>query len=76
MFEPFTGDISDKVEGAIVEAIEEWLPHVSLDDMKINQKPTSPNQVDVELKFSLSYDPSNTEEIVLYNLKIVIYRGF
>jgi len=68
LFEPFDGSISDKVEGAIVEAIEEWLPHVSLDDMKINQKPTSPNQVDVELKFSLSYDPSNTEEIVLYNL--------
>ena len=36
LFEPFTNDISDKVEGAIVEAIEEWLPHVTLDDMKIN----------------------------------------
>ena len=40
----------------------------NIKNLLLTAKGERPNKVDVELKFSLSYDPSNTEEIVLYNL--------
>ena len=59
LFEPMTDMLTNDISDVIREAVNEWLPYVILQEVKVDLSPDNidRNEYHVSLKFSLQYEP-------------------
>jgi phage baseplate assembly protein W len=68
VFEPIiNGDIETKIETSIINAVETWLPYLSIDEIiiDINDQDIDRNTVNIELQFSLVSNSNITDTVSL-----------
>lgn len=70
LFEPMTSNLDSIIEDSITEAINTWMPYVTIESIVYDTDNTlkDRNRIDLELKYSLKY--SNSQ--ILEQLNIVI----
>ena len=61
LFEPMTEDLSDRIKVEIKDALDTWLPYITVQDIKIAF--TGLNHVDVSIIFGLSFNPTAMEQV-------------
>ena len=57
LFEPLSNDLISDVETNIAEAMAEWLPHVLVNKLNVEQDKVEINQLNIDLEFSLNINP-------------------
>ena len=59
LFEPMTDMLTNDISDVIREAVNEWLPYVIMQEIKVDLSPENVdrNEYHVSLKFSLQYEP-------------------
>ena len=65
LFEPMSDQLITSVEERISEAMVEWFPHVTVNKLNVEQDESEPNQLNIELEFSLSMNPEVHDAISL-----------
>ncbi len=70
LFEQNSDNLDDFIEDTIMEAIDTWMPYVTIESIVYDRNDTlkDRNRIDLELKYSLKYSNSQTLE----QLNIVI----
>ena len=58
LFEQHTDDLERRVEEAVIDSVSTWLPYVKVYTINIIQKDNTPNTMNVDIKFSLNYEPN------------------
>lgn len=63
LFEPIDGEFEDKIESTINDALEKWLPYVSIDEINIEATDTlkDNNRINVSLRFKVGNDTNLNE---------------
>ena len=63
LFEPMTDLLTDDIKDVITDAVNEWLPYVTLQEVLVDLSSDNVdrNEYHVSLKFSLEYDPERFE---------------
>tara|TARA_Y100001938_G_C8049434_1_gene410854 strand:- start:984 stop:1409 length:426 start_codon:yes stop_codon:yes gene_type:complete len=67
LFEPFDDNIGDRIEEAIHEALERWLPYVEAQNIVTMVDETNPNNVIVSLEFRVTIDDPDAIENITFN---------
>ncbi len=57
LFEPMSNDLISDVETNIAESMAEWLPHVLVNKLNVEQDKVEINQLNIDLEFSLNINP-------------------
>ena len=70
LFEPVQEDFDELVEEAVREALDTWLPYITIEDIKINFEEGNQVRANVDVTFTMAYDPSN------YNTVSISYQQF
>jgi phage baseplate assembly protein W len=65
LFEPMSGNLLDKVEETISDAISEWLPYIFVSKLEVEPDENEVNQLNIIIQFSLIQDPTIGETITL-----------
>lgn len=68
LFEPIiSGDIETKIENSIIDAVETWLPYLSIDEIiiDINDEDIDRHNIGLELMFSLVSNPNISDTVSL-----------
>ena len=65
LFEPMSDQLITSVELRISEAMVEWLPHVTVNELIVEQDESEPNQLNIKLEFSLSMNPEIHDAVSL-----------
>ena len=65
LFEQHTDDLERRVEETILNSVSTWLPYVKVTKINITQKDNTPNTINVDIKFSLNYEPDRFNTITL-----------
>ena len=65
LFEPMSDQLITSVEERISEAMVEWLPHVTVNELIVEQDESEPNQLNIKLEFSLSMNPEIHDAVTL-----------
>ena len=65
LFEQHTDDLEARVDEAILDSISTWLSYVKVSKINIIQKQETPNTINVDIKFSLNYDPERFNTVTL-----------
>lgn len=68
LFEPMiTGDTDSKIESTILDAVEKWLPYISIDEIIVDfdNLNIDNHNVEVEIKFSLVSNENITDTITV-----------
>ena len=68
LFEPnVSGDIDNKVESSIIEAVEKWMPYIEVNQIIIDSdnEMIDNNKIGVELRFYLKSNPNLSESITI-----------
>ena len=63
LFENITDNLNEKIEQTITEAIEEWLPYVQINNIFVVHNELVPNEVQVQLEFSITIEPDQLDTI-------------
>lgn len=61
LFEPIiSGDVDTKIENSIIDAVNTWLPYLTIDEIivDINDEDIDRNTINLEIKFSLASNPN------------------
>ena len=58
LFEPMSDQLISAVEENISAAMEEWLPHVSVNKLEVEPDEIEINQLNILLEFSLAMNPT------------------
>ena len=66
LFEPMTDDLINDVETNISEAMAEWLPHVTINKLNVEQDEIEVNQLNIDFEFSLDINPQ-VHDTVTFN---------
>ena len=66
LFEPLTDDLINDVEVNISEAMAEWLPHVTINKLNVEQDEVEVNQLNIDLEFSLDINPQ-VHDVITFN---------
>ena len=56
VFDPDAGDIDSRIEEAIRASISEWMPYVTVKQVKTEADERNPNQLNVRIDFTLDVD--------------------
>ena len=72
LFEPMSDTLLDDVKSTIEEAIAQWLPHVLISNLNVGRAEEDPNQLIIEIEFSLTIQP-NVHDSVSLNFDIGSY---
>ena len=67
IFEPIDGTIGDKIESAIREALAEWLPYITAENVTTLTDESNPNQIIVNLEFRVQTDDPDSIENITFN---------
>jgi phage baseplate assembly protein W len=65
LFEPMSDQLISTVEENISAAMEEWLPHVSVNKLEVEPDEIEIHQLNILLEFSLAMNPTVYEAITL-----------
>ena len=65
LFEPMGDELITSVEEKISEAMADWLPHVLVNKLVVEPDEVEVNQMNIELEFSLTMNPTVYEAITL-----------
>ena len=65
LFEPMTDMLTNDISDVIREAVNEWLPYVIMQEIKVDLSPDNldRNEYHVSLKFSLQYEPDRFDTL-------------
>ena len=66
LFEPLSDDLINDVETNISEAMAEWLPHVTINKLNVEQDEIEVNQLNIDFEFSLDINPQ-VHDTVTFN---------
>jgi phage baseplate assembly protein W len=61
LFEPIiSGDVDTKIENSIIDAVNTWLPYLTIDEIivDINDEDIDRNTINLEIRFSLASNPN------------------
>tara|TARA_E500000331_G_C17019817_1_gene610233 strand:- start:262 stop:687 length:426 start_codon:yes stop_codon:yes gene_type:complete len=67
LFEPITDDIGNSIETAINEAVTQWLPYISIQNVFVNLPEDNPNSIVVQVEFTVDLDDPNSVEVLTFN---------
>ena len=67
IFEPIDGSIGEKIDIAIREALEIWLPYVTAENIVTVQDKSNPNLVTVSIEFRVDVDDPDAIETITFN---------
>jgi len=65
LFEPMSENLLDRLEESINEAIAEWLPYISVNNLEIQADENVINQLNIKIEFYLTMNPDIFETITL-----------
>ncbi len=65
LFEPMSDELINRVEEKISESMADWLPHVLVNKLVVEPDEVEVNQMNIELEFSLTMNPTVYEAITL-----------
>ena len=65
LFEQADDNIDNDIRETINEAMSTWLPYIVISSVNISQDETKPNQMKVDIDFSLNYEPDRFNTITL-----------
>ena len=65
LFEQYTEDLTERIKEEIQDAMLTWLPYIDISNVNISQDETKPNQMKVDIDFSLNYEPDRFNTITL-----------
>ena len=65
LFEPMSDTLLDDVKSTIEEAIAQWLPHVLISNLNVGRDEEDPNQLIIEIEFSLTIQPDVHDSVSL-----------
>tara|TARA_Y100001938_G_C8070210_1_gene422615 strand:+ start:479 stop:898 length:420 start_codon:yes stop_codon:yes gene_type:complete len=65
LFEPMSDTLLDDVKSTIEEAIAQWLPHVLISNLNVGRGEEEPNQLIIEIEFSLTIQPDVHDSVSL-----------
>ena len=65
LFEEHTEDLEERVKEAIQGTISTWLPYIVVDSVDIIQDEINPNEMNVDIQFSLVYESDRFDTISL-----------
>tara|TARA_R100000908_G_C3715445_1_gene120362 strand:+ start:276 stop:692 length:417 start_codon:yes stop_codon:yes gene_type:complete len=65
LFEPMSENLLESVRSEIEESISFWLPHVIVSDISVDQDENKPHQLNVNIEFALTIQPTVHEVITL-----------
>jgi len=66
IFEQITEDTFDTVKQTITDAIETWLPYVTIEDIKVFTENENPNTIIVNLEFSVNVNDEQVPEQITF----------
>ena len=66
IFEQITEDTFDTVKQTITDAIETWLPYVTIEDIKVFTENENPNTIIVNLEFSVDVNDERVPEEITF----------
>ena len=65
IFEQLTDDIAIPIEEAILEAVDIWLPYISIGDIEVGFDEQDSNRIIIKLTFSVSIEPNENGKLAL-----------
>tara|TARA_B100001778_G_scaffold203005_1_gene167663 strand:- start:2659 stop:3078 length:420 start_codon:yes stop_codon:yes gene_type:complete len=65
LFEPMSDSLLEDVKSTIEEAIAQWLPHVLVSNLNVERGEENPNQLIIEIEFSLTIQPDVHDSVSL-----------
>jgi hypothetical protein len=65
LFEQEDENLNVDIEETIQEAMSTWLPYINISSVDITQNEKIPNQMKVDIDFSLNYEPDRFNTITL-----------
>ncbi|MBT4207734.1 hypothetical protein HOE22_05260 [Candidatus Woesearchaeota archaeon] len=63
IFEPMDENLNDKLEEAIRESMEQWLPYVNIKKLKVELPDYGRNTVNISIDFGLSFEPGMSAQV-------------
>jgi len=63
IFEQYTPDLEDRIEVAITDAIERWLPYVIVNDIIVRSDERNENAILVQLEYTIQTDKESLQTI-------------
>jgi len=65
LFEPMSDSLLEDVKSTIEEAMAQWLPHVLISNLNVARGEENPNQLIIEIEFSLTIQPDVHDSVSL-----------
>tara|TARA_R100001163_G_scaffold51971_1_gene39337 strand:+ start:55 stop:474 length:420 start_codon:yes stop_codon:yes gene_type:complete len=65
LFEPMSDSLIDDIKATIEEAMATWLPHVLVSKLNVGRGEEEPNQLIIEIEFSLTIQPDVHDSVSL-----------
>ena len=65
LFEPMSDSLLDDIKATIEEAMAIWLPHVLVSKLNVGRGEEEPNQLIIEIEFSLTIQPDVHDSVSL-----------
>ena len=66
LFEPLTEDTSSAIESAVNEAVSQWLPHITIQNVFVSTSDDS-NSISLQVEFTVDLDDPNSVEVLTFN---------
>jgi phage baseplate assembly protein W len=63
LFEPMSNSLLDNIEETITTAISFWMPHVSIEKIDVSEDESNPNQMNIDIRFALTFQPNSYETV-------------
>ncbi len=66
LFEPLNEDTSSAIESAVNEAVSQWLPHITIQNVFVSTSDDS-NSISLQVEFTVDLDDPNSVEVLTFN---------
>ena len=55
------------IEESVNEAVSQWLPYISIQNVFVNTPEDNPNSILVQIEFTVDLDDPNSVEVLTFN---------
>ena len=66
LFEQITDDLGERVKASIIDAVDNWLPYISIINVFVTQNPSQLNAIYIQVEFSVDADDPNSVQTVTF----------